>query len=1428
VKRDFATLSARDPETLTEEQARFIVDAGHILKFLGVEKFEDIEPETHHEKWARAVEAYFMEGKAPSSALRRAFARFKRWLFKVYQAITALKAELTPEIREVMDRLLAGQEEIDASRELAGIEPLVTEPKTVGWSDSSARRYETAVDDARREAEETMTGRLVEKFKRRKEKEYRAEWKRVRQQVAKELNESEAHVALAVLTTGKMPDGTEPNLPGWKPDDPSQYKLSRRAILDEYGEEMVEALPRRVFAKSAADGAHPDQVAQEFNFRSGQELLEALVTMLNAVRADSPTLLQEAQLRNELAELEAKAAGIRSTVAGARKAAIKLTKGEATMARRIERALLEREREGIREVLEQLREIKARGGIRPDPEATGQGEEQIPRFYRAGPGKGMAADEMAEELHPAVLAEPTPQALYNYVAGLIAAKEEFARRRKEIPAESAALAKKEMRQAAEDLIENVTRQVELKGELKAIRQEATAIRRTLEERASIKSIIDQITDDRLDDRFEDLQDREQLEEEAQRALHGEKRGEVLKMELDLLLSGNFAKAKGLLRKITGKVKTLPEYKREAEAKIDEEGLRAIQPHKYLEAAQRHRKEALEEFLRGEFQNAFDAKELELINHERYRAALAARRFEEKLLKYVRRAQRAPFQEMLGKAGGQYKERHDELLEQYEFKRVTQREQGKRESLLTWLAHEEAQTGMRPDVPEEVVARAMQQNYRDVPLGTLKEVFELMKGLSHQAQLKNKLMARARERVMETIEQLIIANIARFAKREKKPENIARRRELLSWLKAFGAQLHRPEFLIEMFDGDQAGGPAHEFFFQPFVDAENAENSEMLRLSEELTKLFAPFSRLERWGWDRKTIRMPEVATEKIQGEFTFAQVLTIALNQGNIYNREALTEGYGWTQDQVDLILTRHMEKRHWDLVQGIWTLIDSLRPASFALHRELTGRTPEQVEAAPFTIPTKSGETVDVAGGYYPIIFDAELSVKQKELDESASVDEAFGGPLGFAMTRHQHLLARKGTAGKPIALELSRLANHISGVVHDTTHRRAVLDVWRLVNRPNIRDAIVNEFGRDAYNVLKPWLRNIAGDRQRHHVDPLEKFAAKARRGATIAHLGFKLTSGLLQFLGYARTFHELGIVHALRGLGRTILNPRAAWRDAADQDQVMRDRMTNYDQNVRDVARKLTLIPAMDRAFFAHIGFADLLFSTASWHGAYQKAIEGGVPGIEAGDHSRAVDFAGRTVRVTQSAGAAKDLAGIQQGSEFKKLWVMFYSELSVQYNQFTRTARRVRRLSGEDAGQAAIEAMSAFWWLLFVPAVVEELIRGRGPDEDEEYFAWAAKNLAVYPLQTVPYVRDAAFAAESGMSVRGTPMSTLLGGGSTVVKLGLGEDINRRDIRGSVFAAGYVTSIPTAQAWQTGEYFYLWSTGQEREPNLWRALVSGRKR
>ena len=100
--------------------ARLKADYDTLLGWLGAKPGEELTTE-QQEQFARGFEAYLREGKAPVRELSGAFARFKKWLTKIYRKAEALNVELNDDVRGVFDRLLATEEEIAHSAEKDGL-----------------------------------------------------------------------------------------------------------------------------------------------------------------------------------------------------------------------------------------------------------------------------------------------------------------------------------------------------------------------------------------------------------------------------------------------------------------------------------------------------------------------------------------------------------------------------------------------------------------------------------------------------------------------------------------------------------------------------------------------------------------------------------------------------------------------------------------------------------------------------------------------------------------------------------------------------------------------------------------------------------------------------------------------------------------------------------------------------------------------------------------------------------------------------------------------------------------------------------------------------------------------------------------------------------------------------------------------------------
>ncbi|MBA3756068.1 MAG: hypothetical protein H0X02_07535, partial [Nitrosomonas sp.] len=233
----------------------------------GIKAFIKVE---HHEKFARAFEAYAMEGKSPSASLRKVFAAFKVWLTNTYKSIRNLDVEITPEIRQVMDRLVATDEQLAQAYQSQNIEQLPLGDGPYKMPPAKFKAYAEAIVAAQIAADEELTRRVMEDYAREQKAFYREKKAEVKLQIEKAANDLPVYKAISIFKDGVMPDGSA------LPPGIDKIKLSRKAILDSYGPEVLKKMPRGTVAAKGEDGLHPDSAAELIGFKSGKNMIEIM------------------------------------------------------------------------------------------------------------------------------------------------------------------------------------------------------------------------------------------------------------------------------------------------------------------------------------------------------------------------------------------------------------------------------------------------------------------------------------------------------------------------------------------------------------------------------------------------------------------------------------------------------------------------------------------------------------------------------------------------------------------------------------------------------------------------------------------------------------------------------------------------------------------------------------------------------------------------------------------------------------------------------------------------------------------------------------------------------------------------------------------------------------------------------------------------
>jgi DNA-directed RNA polymerase subunit K/omega len=238
-----------------------------------------------HEKYAEATEKYFMEGKAPVPELQALFDRFKTWLLDVYKNLTALKVELTPEVRGVMDRMYAAHETVRTAEYNRKLVALFRE-KPEAMTDQEWTAYQQIAAQATSDAQDDLTARSLRDMQwlsgararvlRDMQRDNADKRKLVRAEVAAEVMARPVNVARSFFRRGIAPNG-EPVTGAHK----LNIDLLKARYPDISGVDW-KRLGYGQYGMLAKDGIDPDMAAEMLGYPSGDALVTSLLSAVPA------------------------------------------------------------------------------------------------------------------------------------------------------------------------------------------------------------------------------------------------------------------------------------------------------------------------------------------------------------------------------------------------------------------------------------------------------------------------------------------------------------------------------------------------------------------------------------------------------------------------------------------------------------------------------------------------------------------------------------------------------------------------------------------------------------------------------------------------------------------------------------------------------------------------------------------------------------------------------------------------------------------------------------------------------------------------------------------------------------------------------------------------------------------------------------------
>lgn len=742
-----------------------------------------------------------------------------------------------------------------------------------------------------------------------------------------------------------------------------------------------------------------------------------------------------------------------------------------------------------------------------------------------------------------------------------------------------------------------------------------------------------------------------FEEAADLAAHSEIRQRIIAAEFKAL-----SKATGTANLIR---KAASVY---AQEKVEQIKVRDLRPSVYTRAEAKAAKASMEAFRKGDIPTAATQKRNQLLQNSMAREVLKAREEMESARKYL-----GKFNRVVKSIDIEYREQIEALLESVELSNAPSlKDLDKRTSLLQFVKKMEEQ-GRAHNIDAEYIAEIQaKRNYREMTVEEMRVLVDTVKGIEHLGRLKNKMLTARDKHTYQEIRDKIVESIRDNARdHDKRTSTAANNIERVEdGFSGFMWGHIKISSIARILDGGKDAGAFWNYFIRPINEAADREATMTAETAQKLEEILKPLN-------DNLTHREYWRSAEyQIGGQkFTRRQLFAIALNLGNEGNiQRLLSGGHGsvrnWNMPEV-MDAMQHLTSKEWQAVQKVWDLFESFRPQIAELERKVVGIEPQWVEAKPLTVRTADGEMLTLRGGYYPAKYDPASTQAAESGNALSDIENIKNAVKMAANTRHSFTKDRAAAVeNRPLLLDLSVTYNGLNEIIHDLTHREAVIDAARLLKSSSIDKAIRETLGAQAKQKLNKALEDIA----RGNTAPVkgfDEYSGLLRQNVSMTGLGFNIVSAILQSTGFIPAVARLGGKYAWVGLSQFTTHPIKATQTAMEQSEFMRNRGNTRLREIREVAATINGAGKI-RKFLNKYSYwlmmkIQQVVDTAIWHGALAKAMDSGK------DLDTAIKLADQTVLDTQGGGQIKDLSAFERGSNTQKLFTVFYAYMNTALNQ-----------------------------------------------------------------------------------------------------------------------------------------------------------------
>ena len=549
----------------------------------------------------------------------------------------------------------------------------------------------------------------------------------------------------------------------------------------------------------------------------------------------------------------------------------------------------------------------------------------------------------------------------------------------------------------------------------------------------------------------------------------------------------------------------------------------------------------------------------------------------------------------------------------------------------------------------------------------------------------------------------------------------------------------------------------QFIYKPIDRASRRELTMQQEACREFARIYHMYSNTE---W-RKMRSQKLYAVGSVE-RFTKEQLLVMALNWGNQEgrqrvldeaNRHVKNEAQKANEATIEDIFSRALSNKDLDFLEAIWSQLEQYWPERNKVQERLYGSGMGRVRAKPYTINGRK-----VSGGYYPIVYDPQLTTRtnEMELDDIVKTQLSGSSTMGIGMGSTKKRV--KQVKNQILYKSLDVFPSAVNEAIHHICMREAVTDVYKLISHPDVEAAVQENYGMKTYASIKQWAKDCwKTDVQK--TDKISRMLENMRRNTTFAVMAYRTSTAVLNGLNILPMMNRIGpwnTVKAMVNFGIGFYKGTPTYkrnrRFVMEHSPFMADRINTIDKDMQQKMR-LTMPKntsragqkariardALNRYGYFFITETDLMCSLALWKYQYDESLR---QQIDAGKtdeklmRDQALFEADQAVRDVLGSGMVKDQAELQRKNGLVAQITPFYSYCNTVMNALIDAGYKWK------SGNRLAMFNAMLYWIV-LNSVFEQLYRSAvsGDDLDKLLKKMGVKFMT-NTVQGIPVVRDAA--------------------------------------------------------------------------------------